>query len=68
MDVVSNKVGGTEVGFIIEDRAGVRYVLKSDSPGFPEQETGAHLVVSWCCGRAAIVCPTIDWSISSPAS
>ncbi len=51
--VVSSKVGGTEVGFIIEDRAGVRYVLKFDSPGFPEQETGAHLVVSrvlWACG------------------
>jgi len=51
--VVSTKVGGKEAGFIIEDTAGTRYVLKFDTRGFPEQETGAHLVVQrilWAAG------------------
>lgn len=51
--IVSTKVGGAETGFIIEDSAGTRYVLKFDTRGFPEQETGAHLVVNrilWAAG------------------
>ncbi len=51
--VVSTKVGGAETGFFIRDRAGVRYVLKFDTPGFPENETGAHLIVQrilWAAG------------------
>lgn len=51
--VISSKVGGTAPGYVIEDRAGNRYLLKLDPPGFPENETGAHVIVQrilWAAG------------------
>ena len=51
--VVSTKLGGAEVGFIIKDARGEKFVLKFDTRGFAEQETGAHVIVEkilWACG------------------
>ncbi len=51
--VESTKLGGAEVGFIIQDARGEKFVLKFDTRGFPEQETGAHVIVEkilWACG------------------
>lgn len=51
--IQSTKTGGAEVGFIIKDARGKKFVLKFDTRGFAEQETGAHLIVDkilWACG------------------
>ena len=51
--IVSSKVGGTAVGFVITDRRGIRYLLKFDEPGLPEIETGADVVTQrllWAAG------------------
>jgi len=51
--IVSSKVGGTAVGFIVTDRRGIRYLLKFDMRGVPEVETGADVVVQrllWAAG------------------
>src|SRR4051812_15791038 len=50
----STKVGGTELGFIITDAAGTKYLLKFDQRDAPpELDTGNHVVVNrllWACG------------------
>jgi hypothetical protein len=51
--IVSSKVGGASIGFIIEDSAGDRYLLKFDPKRFPETETAADVIVArllWACG------------------
>lgn len=51
--VVSTKVGGTALGFIIKDATGAKYVLKFDQLGVPEAETGTAIVTNrilWACG------------------
>jgi hypothetical protein len=51
--ITSTKVGGTEVGFIITDARGLKFLLKFDPIGFPEQETATHVIVGkllWACG------------------
>ena len=51
--VKSSKVGGVAVGFIVEDSRGKKFILKFDSPDFPEAETGADVVVQrllWAAG------------------
>jgi hypothetical protein len=51
--IVSTKTGGAEIGFIIKDARGEKFVLKFDTQKFPEQETGAHTIVEhilWACG------------------
>jgi hypothetical protein len=51
--IVSSKTGGTAVGFVVEDRRGVRFLLKFDTRGIPEVETGADAIVArilWAIG------------------
>jgi hypothetical protein len=44
--IVSSKVGGAAIGFIIEDTKGDRYLLKFDGAGRPEMETGADVILA----------------------
>jgi len=51
--VKSTKMGGAEVGFLVVDSRGEKFLLKFDTPGVPEQETGAHVITQrllWACG------------------
>lgn len=51
--VVSSKVGGQSIGFIIEDARGARFLLKFDEPDFPVMETATDVVVQrllWAVG------------------
>jgi hypothetical protein len=51
--VLSTKPGGTELGFVIKDARGVKYLLSFDDSKFPETETGADVVVNrllWAVG------------------
>ncbi len=51
--IKSTKIGGTEIGFIIKDTRGIKFLLKFDPAGFPEQETATHVIVGkllWACG------------------
>jgi hypothetical protein len=51
--IVSSKVGGSAVGFVIADRRGIRYLLKFDQRGAPEVETGADVIAQrllWAAG------------------
>jgi hypothetical protein len=51
--IKSSKVGGVNVGFIIVDQRGVKYVLKFDEGETPEMETAADVVLQrilWACG------------------
>jgi len=51
--VTSTKTGGAEIGFMITDARGKKYLLKFDTRGFPEQETGAHVITEkllWAVG------------------
>jgi hypothetical protein len=43
--VQSTKVGGRNVGFIIKDARGEKFILKFDKKGFPETETAAGVIV-----------------------
>jgi hypothetical protein len=42
--IVSTKVGGRTIGFIIKDARGERYLLKFDRAGKPELETAADVI------------------------
>ena len=47
------KVGGKSVGFVAKDSAGHKFLLKFDTKGFPEIETGADVVgqrLFWALG------------------
>ena len=51
--IKSTKIGGTEIGFIIVDARGIKFLLKFDGAGFPEQETATHVIVGkllWAIG------------------
>lgn len=51
--VLSTKVGGTEIGLVIKDARGARFLLKFDMAGYPEQLTATHVIVGkllWACG------------------
>jgi hypothetical protein len=51
--IKSTKVGGGEVGFIIADARGEKFLLKFDSRGYPETETATHVIVGkllWAFG------------------
>jgi hypothetical protein len=51
--IKSTKVGGGEVGFIIADARGEKFLLKFDMRGYPETETATHVIVGkllWACG------------------
>ena len=42
--IVSTKVGGMTVGFIIKDARGEKFLLKFDPRGFPETETATQII------------------------
>lgn len=44
--ILSNKPGGTQLGFIIRDARGIKYGLGFDLPDWPEMKTGAAVVVN----------------------
>ena len=44
--VISGKAEGITPGFVIEDAAGRRYILKLDPPDYPEMASGAEVVAS----------------------
>lgn len=51
--VTGRKFGGTTVGYIINDARGLKYLIKFDSPEYPEVETGTHVTVNrllWAAG------------------
>lgn len=51
--ILSSKVGGLSVGFIIEDARGEKFLLKFDPKGFPEAETAAQVIIGrllWALG------------------
>jgi hypothetical protein len=51
--IVSNKPGGTQVGFIIRDARGVKYGIGFDMPEWPELKTGTAVVLNrllWAFG------------------
>ena len=49
----STKTGGSEPGLMASDARGVKFLLKFDKQGLPEQETATHVIVGkllWACG------------------
>ena len=51
--VKSRKVGGVNPGFTIKDKAGKRWIVKLDKPGYPQLGSGADVVVGrllWAAG------------------
>jgi hypothetical protein len=51
--VVSTKVGGANIGFIIKDNRGQKFILKFDKVGHPETETAAGVITGrllWAMG------------------
>ncbi|HEX7842735.1 MAG TPA: hypothetical protein VF469_34920 [Kofleriaceae bacterium] len=51
--VQSTKPGAPELGLMITDARGLKFLLKFDLPGHPEEETAAHVIVGkllWACG------------------
>src|SRR5678816_795499 len=51
--VRSTKSGGTEPGLVITDARGAKFLIKFDTPEFPEQETATHVIAGkllWACG------------------
>jgi hypothetical protein len=51
--VIGTKVGGASPGFLVRDAAGAKFVMKFDSRGAPDMQTGADVVVQkllWAAG------------------
>lgn len=51
--IVSTKVGGVSVGFIVKDARGEKWLVKFDQVGFPEAETATHVIAGrlmWAFG------------------
>lgn len=51
--IVSSKVGGLTIGFIMKDARGEKFLLKFDPRGFPEAETSAQVIAArllWAFG------------------
>ena len=51
--ISSTKTGGSEPGLMARDARGVKFLLKFDQRGFPEQTTATHVIVGkllWACG------------------
>ncbi|HEX3764204.1 MAG TPA: hypothetical protein VHW23_36170 [Kofleriaceae bacterium] len=51
--IKSAKPGTGDIGFVVEDTRGVRFLIKFDMAGYPEQETATHVIVDkilWACG------------------
>lgn len=53
LTITGGKVGGTALGFVIEDALHQKYLLKFDTKDNPERETGAHIIghrILYACG------------------
>jgi hypothetical protein len=51
--VHGTKSGTSDLGFLITDARGMKFMVKFDAHGFPEQETATHVIVDrllWACG------------------
>ena len=51
--VTGTKVGGASVGFVVKDAAGAKFIMKFDSNGAPDMQTGADVVaqkILWAAG------------------
>jgi hypothetical protein len=51
--VIGTKVGGASPGFLVRDASGAKFVMKFDSRGAPDMQTGADVVVQkllWAAG------------------
>jgi hypothetical protein len=51
--IISSKVGGLTIGFIIKDARGEKYLVKFDPKGYPEGETAAQIIIGrllWALG------------------
>jgi hypothetical protein len=51
--IKSTKEGGSEVGFLVADARGIKFLLKFDQAENPETETGAHVILDklfWAMG------------------
>jgi hypothetical protein len=51
--VTTTKIGGTEIGFLIKDARGIKFLLKFDQHGAPESDTATHVIVNrfwWAAG------------------
>jgi hypothetical protein len=51
--IQSAKPGNSDIGFIVRDARGVKFLIKFDAAGYPEQETATHVIVDrilWACG------------------
>ena len=51
--VKATKSGASDLGFLITDARGLKFMIKFDHAGFPEQETATHVIVDrllWACG------------------
>ena len=51
--IKSSKPGAGDVGFVVADARGEKFLIKFDAPGYPEQETATHMIVGkilWACG------------------
>ena len=49
----STKSGNSDIGFIVQDARGEKFLIKFDPAGYPEQETATHVIVDrilWACG------------------
>ncbi|HEY0251244.1 MAG TPA: hypothetical protein VGC41_06935 [Kofleriaceae bacterium] len=51
--ITGTKVGGASPGFVVKDAAGAKFIMKFDSNGQPDMQTGADVVVQkilWAAG------------------
>jgi len=51
--IQSAKSGNSDIGFIVRDARGEKFLIKFDPAGYPEQETATHVIVDrilWACG------------------
>jgi len=51
--ITGTKVGGASIGFLAKDAAGAKFVMKFDSNGAPDMQTGADVVaqkILWAAG------------------
>jgi hypothetical protein len=51
--VIGTKVGGASPGFLVRDASGAKFVMKFDSRGAPDMQTGADIVAQkllWAAG------------------
>jgi hypothetical protein len=49
----SSKSGNSDIGFIVQDARGEKFLIKFDPAGYPEQQTATHVIVDrilWACG------------------